>query len=92
MLNINGFSFRFGVGGADKKDSSILETGLLRSHTERSWGYYKVLHNEMGVVKVKELVVIPAKHFHAKTQAQSCNIALRKGVATVYTLIRKHRL
>ena len=53
--------FIFGVGGEDKKNSSswILEEWKAPK-TERSWGYYQILH-EVNGMKVKELTVNPGK-------------------------------
>jgi cytidyltransferase-like protein len=53
--------FKFGVGGADKKNSSswILEEWK-SPKVERPWGYYRVLY-ESENTKVKELVVKPGK-------------------------------
>lgn len=53
--------FVFGVGGEDKKNSSswILQEWKAPK-TERSWGYYRVLHEVPGM-KVKELTVDPGK-------------------------------
>jgi cytidyltransferase-like protein len=50
-------SFVFGVGGENKKNSSswILEEWK-SPKTERTWGYYRVLHEVPGL-KVKELTV-----------------------------------
>lgn len=81
-------SFRFGVGGADKKNSSSSILGTwTASHTERPWGYYKVLHNEMGVVKVKELVVMPGEKLSMqKHRHRAEHWFISKGVATVYTI------
>lgn len=61
--------FVFGVGGTDKKNSSswILQEWKAPK-TDRSWGYYRVLHEVPGM-KVKELTVNPGqelsmqKHF-----------------------------
>lgn len=52
--------FVFGVGGEDKKNSSswILEEWKAPK-TERSWGYYRVLHEVDQHTKVKELTVAP---------------------------------
>jgi cytidyltransferase-like protein len=51
--------FVFGVGGEDKKNSSswILQEWKAPK-TERQWGYYRVLHEVLGM-KVKELTVNP---------------------------------
>lgn len=62
-------TFEFGVGGENKANSSswILEEWKAPK-TERSWGYYRVLHDVPGC-KVKELTVEPGqslsmqKHF-----------------------------
>lgn len=53
--------FVFGVGGADKKNSSswILQEWKAPK-TLRQWGYYRVLHEVPGM-KVKELTVDPGK-------------------------------
>lgn len=53
--------FAFGVGGEDKRNSSswILEEWK-SPKTQRSWGYYRVLHEVSGV-KVKELTVEPGQ-------------------------------
>jgi mannose-6-phosphate isomerase-like protein (cupin superfamily) len=55
-------TFVFSVGGEDKKNSSswILEEWKAPK-TERSWGYYRVLHTVGNHVKVKELTVDPGK-------------------------------
>jgi mannose-6-phosphate isomerase-like protein (cupin superfamily) len=51
----------FGVGGFNKANSSswILQEWKAPK-TERSWGYYRVLHETAGM-KVKELTVDPGK-------------------------------
>lgn len=53
--------FVFGVGGENKKNSSswILEEWK-SPKTERSWGYYRVLHDLPGM-KVKELTINPGQ-------------------------------
>ena len=53
--------FVFGVGGGNKANSSswILEEWK-SPKTVRSWGYYRVLHDVLGV-KVKELTVEPGQ-------------------------------
>jgi cytidyltransferase-like protein len=54
-------TFEFGVGGEDKANSSswILQEWKAPK-TERSWGYYRVLHEVPGM-KVKELTVMSGK-------------------------------
>jgi len=58
MLHLD---FVFGVGGEDKKNSSswILQEWKAPK-IERTWGYYRVLHEVSGC-KVKELTVEPGK-------------------------------
>jgi D-beta-D-heptose 7-phosphate kinase/D-beta-D-heptose 1-phosphate adenosyltransferase len=53
--------FKFGVGGDTKANSSswILEDWKAPK-TERSWGYYRVLHEVSGT-KVKELTINPGQ-------------------------------
>lgn len=81
-------SFKFGVGGENKLNSSswILENWR-NPKTQRKWGYYKVLDEKKGV-KVKELVIEPGKalsnqrHFkrseHWYVLEGVCKIALQK--------------
>ena len=81
-------SFVFGVGGEDKKNSSswILEDWK-KPRTERTWGYYRVLHEVGSHVKLKELTVNPKtclsmqRHEH---RAEFWFVA--EGEATVYTV------
>ena len=62
--------FVFGIGGADKENSSswILDDWKTQ-RTERPWGYWRVL-DDKKTTKVKELVIEPGKslsdqqHFH----------------------------
>jgi len=58
-MSVEGVTFRFGVGGENKMNSSswILEEWKAPK-TERPWGYYRVLHEVPGM-KVKELTVNP---------------------------------
>jgi cytidyltransferase-like protein len=60
-MSVEGVAFRFGVGGENKMNSSswILEEWKAPK-TERTWGYYRVLHDVPGM-KVKELVVNPGE-------------------------------
>jgi len=81
-------TFVFGVGGEDKKNSSswILEDWK-KPKTERTWGYYRVLHEVGNHVKLKELTVAPKtclsmqRHEH---RAEFWFVA--EGQATVYTV------
>ena len=87
----NWIKFEYGVGGTEKKNSSsnILEKWV-NNHTERPWGYYRVLHNELGVVKVKELVVMPGKSLSMQRHENRAeHWFITKGVATVYTIDSK---
>jgi hypothetical protein len=55
--------------------------------TERTWGYYNVLHTQGKEVKVKELTVDPGKCLSMqkhKDRAEHWFVA--EGTATVYTL------
>jgi cytidyltransferase-like protein len=80
--------FVFGVGGEDKKNSSswILQDWKAPK-TERTWGYYRVLHEVGNHVKLKELTVAPKtclsmqRHEH---RAEFWFVA--EGEATVYTV------
>ena len=60
-MSVNGVEFVFGVGGANKANSSswILQEWKAPK-TLRPWGYYRVLHDVAGM-KVKELTVDPGK-------------------------------
>lgn len=80
--------FTFGVGGEDKKNSSswILEEWKA-PQTSRSWGYYRVLHEQGKEVKLKELTVMPKTCLSMqrhKDRAEHWFVA--EGTATVYTL------
>ena len=59
--SISGVSFHFGVGGVDKKNSSswILKDWKYES-VIRSWGKYRILFRDKGVV-VKELNISPGQ-------------------------------
>lgn len=61
--------FVFGVGGEDKKNSSswMLEEWKAPK-TERSWGYYRVLHEVPGT-KVKELTIMPGQSISLQRHA-----------------------
>lgn len=60
-MTVPDVEFVFGVGGADKANSSswILEEWK-SPQTPRTWGYYRVLHEVAGT-KVKELTVEPGQ-------------------------------
>lgn len=80
--------FAFGVGGGDKKNSSswILEEWKAPK-TERTWGYYRVIHEYNKHTKVKELAVPPGgKLSMQRHQERSEHWFIAEGTATVYTL------
>lgn len=57
--DVDNIEFVFGVGGEDKANSSSWILAEWKApKTERVWGYYRVLHEDVGV-KVKELTVDP---------------------------------
>lgn len=59
--DVDGVEFAFGVGGENKINSSSWILKEWQSpKTERPWGYYRVLHEVVGM-KVKELTVMPGQ-------------------------------
>jgi mannose-6-phosphate isomerase-like protein (cupin superfamily) len=86
--NVENISFEFGVGGEDKKNSSswILEEWKAPK-TERSWGYYRVIHEYDKHTKVKELAVPPGNKLSMQKHKQrSEHWFVAEGTATVYTI------
>lgn len=86
--NQYGVTFEFGVGGEDKKNSSswILEEWKAPK-TERSWGYYRVIHEYDKHTKVKELAVPPGNKLSMQKHKQrSEHWFVAEGTATVYTI------
>lgn len=80
--------FVFGVGGEDKKNSSswILQEWKAPK-TERSWGYYRVLHEVGANTKLKELTVSPKTCLSMQRHDQRQEFwFVAEGTATVYTL------
>ena len=80
--------FVFGVGGENKKNSSswILEDWK-KPKTERTWGYYRVLHEVGTHTKLKELTVSPRTCLSMQKHAQRAEFwFVAEGEATVYTL------
>ena len=80
--------FVFGVGGEDKKNSSswILEDWK-KPKTERSWGYYRVLHEVGQETKLKELTVNPRTCLSMQNHDQRAEFwFVAEGEAAVYTL------
>ena len=79
--------FEFNVGGGKKNSSSQILEKWSTNHTERPWGYYRVLHNELGVVKVKELVVQPGQSLSMQRHKDRAeHWFITSGVASVYTI------
>jgi cytidyltransferase-like protein len=80
--------FAFGVGGEDKKNSSswILEDWK-KPKTERTWGYYRVLHEVGSHVKLKELTVAPKTCLSMQRHENRAEFwFVAEGEATVYTV------
>lgn len=80
--------FVFGVGGTQKLNSSswILEEWK-HPKTKRSWGYYRVLHQDGEQVKVKELVVDPgARLSMQRHKDRSEHWFVSQGQGKVYTV------
>lgn len=81
-------SFVFGVGGTDKQNSSswILEEWK-KPKTDRSWGYYRVLHEVGNHVKLKELTVSPKTCLSMQRHEKREEFwFVAEGEATVYTV------
>ena len=83
--------FAFGIGGENKANSSswILEEWKAPK-TERTWGYYRVIHEYNEHTKVKELAVPPGGKLSMqrhKERAEHWFVA--EGTATVYTVNNK---
>lgn len=81
--------FQFGIGGQHKDNSSswILQEWKA-PQTQRKWGYYRVLHEALGV-KVKELTVEPGQALSMQRHKDRSELWLvAEGQATVYTLDR----
>ena len=80
--------FVFGVGGQDKKNSSswILEDWK-KPKTDRTWGYYRVLHEVGAETKLKELTVNPKTCLSMQRHDQRAEFwFVAEGEATVLTL------
>ncbi len=86
QITDNNLEFVFGVGGEDKKNSSswILEEWKAPK-TTRTWGYYRVLHENGVEVKVKELTVEPGKSLSMQRHGDRAeHWFVAEGRATVY--------
>lgn len=78
----------WGVGGTNKANSSswILQEWKTPK-TQRTWGYYRVLHQDGREVKVKELTVDPGKMLSMQRHKKRSEFwFITHGEATVYTL------
>jgi cytidyltransferase-like protein len=80
--------FVFGVGGDDKKNSSSwILNNWTENRTDRTWGYYRVLHSPNDTVKVKELTVDPGKSLSMQRhQKRAEHWFVAEGTANVYTI------
>jgi len=90
-MSVPGIEFAFGVGGADKANSSswILQEWKAPK-TERSWGNYRVLYEHNTLVKVKELTVDPGQRLSMQRHLDRAeHWFVVQGTATVYTINRK---
>ena len=86
--DMNNVEFAFGVGGTNKLNSSSwLLDEWKAPKTERSWGYYRVIHEYDKHTKVKELAVPPGGRLSMQRhQHRSEHWFVAEGTATVYTL------
>ena len=87
-MRMAGVEFVFGVGGDDKKNSSswILQEWKT-PRTERTWGYYRVLHEVGANTKLKELTVMPKTCLSMQRHDSRAEFwFVAQGEATVYTL------
>jgi len=84
-------TFEFGVGGEDKKNSSSWILQEWRApKTERSWGYYRILHEPNKNVKLKELTVDPGKSLSMQRHRDRSEFwFVSEGTASVYTVNQK---
>ena len=80
--------FAFGVGGTNKMNSSSWILNEWKApKTERTWGYYRVIHEYNKHTKVKELAVPPGgKLSMQRHKERSEHWFVAEGTATVYTL------
>lgn len=78
-------SFAFEVGGSDKKNSSSKILSEWKTpKTERTWGYYRVLHSDGPETKVKELIVNPHQQLSLQRhQFRAEHWHVSNGTATV---------
>lgn len=83
-------SFVFGVGGDNKLNSSSwLLDEWKAPKTIRSWGYYRVLHENGKEVKLKELTVEPGKYLSMQKHSHRSELwFVAEGTGTLYTINR----
>jgi D-beta-D-heptose 7-phosphate kinase/D-beta-D-heptose 1-phosphate adenosyltransferase len=89
--SVAGIEFAFGIGGENKANSSswILQEWKTPK-TERTWGYYRVLHEDGQQVKVKELTVNPGQRLSMQRHTDRAeHWFVSQGTATVNTLNTK---
>jgi len=89
--SVAGIEFAFGIGGENKANSSswILQEWKAPK-TERTWGYYRVLHEDGQQVKVKELTVNPGQRLSMQRHTDRAeHWFVSQGTATVNTLNTK---
>jgi D-beta-D-heptose 7-phosphate kinase/D-beta-D-heptose 1-phosphate adenosyltransferase len=81
-------SFMFAVGGTDKANSSSWILDQWRApRTDRSWGYYRVVHQVGANTKLKELTVNPKTCLSMQQHQKRAEFwFVAEGEAAVYTL------
>ena len=84
----NDVDFQFGVGGENKMNSSSwILTEWKNPRTDRTWGYYRVLHEVGANTKLKELTVMPGQRLSMQRHDQRAEFwFVAEGEATVYTI------
>lgn len=87
-MSAKGVTFKFGIGGNNKKNSSswILDDWKAPK-TERPWGYYRVLHEVSGT-KVKELTIMPGQSLSMQRHADRAEYwHVSHGACAVYSMM-----
>ena len=88
LKNDNMLTYKFGVGGNTKKNSSswILDD-FKAPKTDRPWGYFRVLHEPNKHVKLKELTVEPGQSLSMQQHFKRKELwFISEGAANVYAL------
>jgi len=79
--------FKGGVGGNKKNSSSWILREWKENKTKRSWGYYRILHEQNNTIKVKELTVEPKQRLSMQRHEDRAeHWFVAEGEATVYGL------